>query len=175
MNAPIKKPAAVETTIDGDVLTLTFANGEILALDAGKLSIEIRTAAVLHGLKQKLVDAAAISRDPLTGRAATVETKYHAVKEVFDRITAPDGTWNKTREGGGAAGGLLLQALVRMYSGRQTVEQLRAFLAGKSEAEKAALRKNSRIAAIIEEIKAERGGADGVDVDELLAELEGEE
>ena len=175
MNAPIKKPAAVETTVDGKVLTLTFANGETLSVDYTTLNVDIAHAALLHGLKQKLVDAAAISRDPLTGRAATIETKYHAVKEVFDRITAPDGTWNKTREGGGAAGGLLLQALIRMYDGRQTVEQLRTFLAGKSDAEKAALRKNSRIAAIIEEIKAERGNVDGVDVDEMLAELEGGE
>lgn len=167
-----KKPAAVETSIEGSVLTLTFANGARLVCDTDKFNDTIALSSKIHGTKQKLVDAAAISRDPVTGKPATIETKYEAVKEVFDRITSPDGTWNKIREGGNSSGGLLLLALIRMYAGRKTREDLIEFLAPKTDAEKAALRKNPKIAAFIEEIKAERAtDSEGVDSDALLDEL----
>jgi len=171
-----KRNAAISTTIVlNDAgrpggLALQFANGQTIAMAAWQLSNEILEHAVWHGLKQKLVDAAAISRNPETGRAATVEDKYQAVKVVYDRLLA--GAWNAAREGGGATGGLLLQALVRMYAGRKTPDELRTFLADKTDAEKAALRKNPRVAQIIEDIRAEQGKTADIDTDELLGELE---
>ena len=150
-------------------LYLKFANGQELAITASQLTSHVMEYAIFHGLKQKLVDAAAISRNPETGRAATVEDKYQAVKAVFDRLLG--GQWNATREGGGNTGGLLAQALTRMYAGRKTAEDIKAFLADKSDAEKAALRKNPRVAAIIEDIRAEQGKAADIDTDELLGEL----
>ena len=151
-------------------LHLKFANGQELAITASQLSNHVMEYAIFHGLKQKLVDAAAISRNPETGRAATVEDKYQAVKTVYDRLLS--GQWNATREGGGNAGGLLFQALCRMYQGRKTPDQLREFLADKTDAEKTALRKNPRVAQIIEDIRAEQGKAANIDTDELLGELE---
>ena len=151
-------------------LLLQFANGEKLSITASQLQQSIMEYAIFHGLKQKLVDAAAISRNPETGRAATVEDKYQAVKAVYDRLLS--GQWNATREGGGNAGGLLFQALCRMYQGRKTPDELKAFLADKSDAEKMALRKNPRVAQIIEDIRAEQGKAANIDTDELLGELE---
>ena len=165
-----KRNTAITATIDGNTLTLTFANGETLIMRGDALNSDVQQYAMMHGLKQKLVDAAAISRNPETGRAASVEDKYQAVKTVYDRLLA--GQWNATREGGGNAGGLLLQALCRMYAGRKTVDELKAFLADKTDAEKTALRKNPRVAQIIEEIRAEQGKAAGIDTDELLGELE---
>ena len=173
-----KRNATISATIvtnDTDnrpcALLLRFANGEMLSIAASQLQQSIMEYAIWHGLKQKLVDAAAISRNPETGRPATVEDKYQAVKVVYDRLLS--GQWNATREGGGNAGGLLFQALCRMYQGRKTPDQLREFLADKSDAEKTALRKNPRVAQIIEEIRAEQGKAANIDTDELLGELEG--
>ena len=175
-----KRNAAISATIvtnenDGRpcALHLKFANGQELAITASQLTNNVMEYAIFHGLKQKLVDAAAISRNPETGRAATVEDKYQAVKTVYDRLLS--GQWNATREGGGNAGGLLAQALCRMYAGRKTAEDIKAFLADKSDAEKTALRKNPRVAAIIEEIRAEQGKAANIDTDELLGELEEEQ
>lgn len=165
-----KRNATITATINGTTLTLTFANGETLIMRGDALTSDVQQYAMMHGLKQKLVDAAAISRNPETGRAATVEDKYQAVKAVYDRLLS--GRWNATREGGGNTGGLLFQALCRMYAGRKTPEQLREFLADKTDAEKTALRKNPRVAAIIEEIRAEQGKAADIDTDELLGELE---
>ena len=170
MNDMTKRNATITAAINGNTLALTFANGETLTMRGDALNSDVQQYAMMHGLKQKLVDAAAISRNPETGRAASVEDKYQAVKVVYDRLLA--GQWNATREGGGATGGLLLQALVRMYAGRKTADELKAFLADKSDAEKTALRKNPRVATIIEEIRAEQGKTADIDTDELLGELE---
>ena len=176
MNDTTKRNAAITAAIVMNAegrpggLVLQFANGEALKLTAAQLTDNILEHAVWHGLKQKLVDAAAISRNPETGRAASVEDKYQAVKTVYDRLLA--GQWNAVREGGGATGGLLLQALVRMYAGRKTADELKAFLADKSDAGKTALRKNPRVAQIIEDIRAEQGKTANIDTDELLSELE---
>ena len=153
-------------------LHLKFADGKELAITASQLTNSVREYAIFHGLKQKLVDAAAISCNPETGRAASVEDKYQAVKTVYDRLLA--GSWNAVREGGGATGGLLLHALHRMYAGRKTADELKTFLADKSDAEKTALRKNPRVAKIIEEIRAKTGKVAKIDTDKMLGELDKE-
>lgn len=170
MNDTTKRNATITATITDNQLTLSFANGETLMIRGDALHTDVQQYALMHGLKQKLVDAAAISRNPETGRAATVEDKFQAVKTVYDRLLT--GSWNAIREGGTATGGLLLQALVRMYAGRKTADELKAFLADKSDAEKTALRKNPRVAQIIEDIRAEQGKTANIDTDELLGELE---
>lgn len=170
MTATNTATKAISTEIVDGRLIMTFGNGESLSVDPATLSDEIRTAAMLHGLKQKLGDAAAISRNPDTGRSASLDDKIAAVREVFDRITAPDGTWNKVREGGDGSGngGLLFRALCNLYAGKRTPEQITAFLASKSEAEKSALRKTGPVATEIERIRPAPRAGNGED---LLAEL----
>lgn len=154
-------------------LVLAFANGKELSLTAGMLSNEIMEYAIWHGVKQKLVDAAAISRNTETGRPATIDDKYNAVKVVFDRITSADGTWNAVREGGtSAVGGLLLRALCKMYDGKKTRDQLVEYLSTKTPEQKTALRKNPKIAAIIDELREASAKESDVDSDELLGELD---
>jgi hypothetical protein len=185
MNAPTTQKSAIEASVTIaenteytapimiGALTLSFINGKRLTLDMGALAPEIVTQAAMHGLKQKLVDAAAISRDPANGKAATIDTKFDAIQEVLNRLLA--GEWNKRREGGGQTGGLLKRALLEMYADRKTPEQITEYLDGKSDKEKAALRKNPKVAEIIERLRAadakDAGEDSGVD---LLAELDAE-
>lgn len=151
-------------------LDLQFKDGRFLELDANKLSNEILSQAIMHGLKQKLVDAAAITRDPETGRSATIQTKYDAIEAIIARLMG--GEWNKNRSGV-PTGGLLKRALVQMYAGRKTAEQIEAFLAGKSDKEKTALRKNPQVAEIIESLRAADAKDSGEELPDLLAELDG--
>ena len=169
METNAKRQNAITAEINGGTITLQFANGETLTMRGDGLNTDIKQYAMMHGLKQKLVDAAAISRNPENGRAASIDDKFQAVKAVYDRLLA--GQWNATREGGGQSGGLLFKALCRMYS-TKSPEQIMAYLSGKTDAEKTALRKNPKVAAIIEEIRAETGKAANIDTDELLGELE---
>jgi hypothetical protein len=166
-----KRVAAIEATIgrtpEGQAgsLALTFANGKKLILAANQLSDDIMAEALIHGLKQKLVDAAAISRNPTTGKSATVDDKYQAVKEVYDRLLS--GAWNAER--GEGQGTLLVQALCRMHGKDATV--VREWLGKKSEDEVKALRVNPKVAAIIAQIQAERAKVENIDSDAMLNEL----
>ena len=164
----------IEATVESDgTLVLAFRHGEVLRLHPESLAPEIQRTAMLHGLKQKLVDAAAISRDTTTGRAATIATKYDAVKEIFDRIThATAPSWNKPRAGGaGGQGGLLARAIARYKS--VPVEAAKAYLDRLTDAQKQALRVDPRIATIINELRAESAKPAGIDTDALLSGLGG--
>lgn len=162
------KTPAITATLDGAVLTLAFSNGEAVSVDADTLSDDVRGYAMLHGLKQKLVDAAAIARNPDTGRSATIDDKFASVYEVAERLKA--GAWNKTREGGEGTGGssLLARALVQMTG--KTRAAIEEFLNGKTKEERTALRKNPKVAAIIAELQA-ASRKDAVDTDSMLEAL----
>lgn len=167
MNARTKRPA-ITTDIFGSTLTLNFSNGEELAIDITKLSPEITLYAALHGVKQKLIDAAAIACNVETGRSATIDDKYTAVKAVFDRITKPDGTWNKAKavESEAANGNMLVRALMHMTGEDKTYVE--DFLSAKTKEQRAALKKNPKVLAIIEEL---RGAPKEGHSDDLLREL----
>ena len=173
---PKKSVTAVAATINSQILTLTFANGEVLTLNADALDPAIYAAAVMHGLKQKLIDAAAISRDPETGRTATIDDKYAAVRTVFDRITrAENPSWNIIRgtgEGGGNKGGLLVRAMMRLTG--KSRDEIMTFLEDKTKEEVAALRKNPRIEEIMSQLRAESANTSGIDSDSLLDGLMGD-
>lgn len=165
----------IEATVGDDgALILEFRHGETLRLHPETLNPEIQRAAMLHGLKQKLVDAAAISRDTKTGRAATIVTKFDAVKEIFDRITGAGGetpSWNKPRAGGaGGQGGLLARAIARYKNVEVTAAK--AYLDRLTDAQKQALRVDPRIATIINELRLESAKPAGIDTDALLGGLD---
>lgn len=174
--SPAKKlPDVAAEMLQSGKLSLSFSNGAVLELDPATLTPEMQKTAMLHGLKQKLVDAAAIGRDMVTGRSATIQDKYNAVREVFDRITGANGeapSWNKVRDAGtNVSGGLLVSALMQM-SGKDR-QQITTFLAGKTNEEKAALRKNQKVAEIIAQLQAAKTKTDTVDSDGLLGQLMG--
>jgi len=168
-----KKDIEATVTDDGG-LTLEFRHGKTLKLHPEALTPEIQRAAMLHGLKQKLVDAAAIARDTATGRAATIQTKYDAVKEIFDRITGESPSWNRPRAGGtGGQGGLLARAIARYKN--VTIEQAKAYLDRLTDAQKQALRVDPRIATVINELRLETAKPAGIDTDALLSGLGGDD
>ena len=154
---------AISATTDTTTMTLqmAFSNGETISLSVDELSSDMRHAAMLHGLKQKLVDAAAISRNPDTGRTASIEDKYNAVREVYDRLLS--GQWNKVRDGGAGsgAGGLLFRAMQVAYPAK-TAEAIREYLATKTPAECAAMRATPKLAAIIVTLRAVKETDDSV-------------
>ena len=145
---------------DGSVqIRLDFRNGEtrLFTLPGNLMA---RFAA--HGAEQKLGDEIAGTDD--------VEDCVLAVDNLIDRLY--NGEWSVKRESNGMAGtSVLMRALVE-HTGK-TPEQIKAFLSGKSQAEKVALRNNPKIKPIVERIEAEKASRKtNVDTDALLGELD---
>lgn len=159
-----KKQKLVKTsTIDeaaGTVTTrLDFTNGETRTFTA-PTSLILRFAA--HGIEQKLGDAIAGEND--------IADAVLSVDDLIKRLEA--GEWNVTRSAGAFAGtSILIQALVEA-SGK-AVDDVKAFLSTKSQAEKIALRRSDKLRPIIERLEAAKASKskNAVDTDSLLGEL----
>ena len=146
---------------DGKVqVRLDFRNGETRLFT---LPDNLLAKFAAHGAEQKLGDEIAGLND--------VEDCVLAVDELIDRLY--NGEWSVKREANGMAGtSVLVRALVE-HTGK-TVEQIKQFLSGKSQAEKVALRNNPKIKPIVERIEAEKASKKAnVDTDAMLGELEG--
>lgn len=146
---------------DGKVqVRLDFRNGETRLFT---LPDNLLAKFAAHGAEQKLGDEIAGLND--------VEDCVLAVDELIDRLY--NGEWSVKREASGMAGtSVLVRALVE-HTGK-TVEQIKQFLSGKSQAEKVALRNNPKIKPIVERIEAEKASKKAnVDTDAMLGELEG--
>ena len=148
-------------TADGKVaVRLDFRNGETRLFTVPDALLNKFAA---HGAEQKLGDEIAGLND--------VEDCVLAVDELIDRLY--NGEWSIKREANGMAGtSVLVRALVE-HTGK-TVDAIKQFLSGKSQAEKVALRNNPKIKPIVERIEAEKASKKAnVDTDAMLGELEG--
>lgn len=146
-------------TPEGKVqVRLDFRNGETRLFTIPD-AMSAKFAA--HGAEQKLGDEIAGLDD--------VGDCVLAVDELIDRLY--NGEWGVKREANGMAGtSTLLRALVE-HTGK-TVEQIKTFLAGKTQAEKVALRNNPKIKPIVQRIEDEKAAKKtNVDTDALLGEL----
>lgn len=147
----------------------TFKNGETVAITAEQLLGPIYAEAAMHGIKQKVNDAAAMSRNPETGQSATDADKVAAMREVMQRLLS--GEWNAKRGDGESNSSLLLRAILRAYP-EKNAEKVREWLKSRSDAEKKAmLEKNPAIKSAADAIRAEKVSND-VDVEALDAELD---
>lgn len=169
--------AGSPVTLHHGTLTLKFATGDSAQLATVDLSPEILSQALLHGLKQKLVDAAAIARNTETGASATAEDKRDAVVRMLERLL--EGDWNSRREGSASVekGSILFLALQRAKPNDDPAK-LREWLRTRTDAEKAAIGKNPKLIPFILQVQAERAAAaaervkkSGIDSDDLLADL----
>lgn len=176
-----RKNSIISITANDDATALVFAvaNAGEFTVDLSALSDEIRNRAMVHGIAQKVSDAAAIAKSELTGDAATdAATKFNAMKSVADRLA--DGEWSARRgDGTGPVAGVIYRAfeewvMAEAKKAKKPIdaETIRALYDAKSRADQLALRNVPEIATIIERIKAERGAKSApVDTAGLLAEL----
>lgn len=157
-----KKKMIKNTVIDdnGNIdLTLRFRNGSIVNFT---LPPALMSRFAAHGAEQKIGDEIAGLVD--------IDDCVLAVQELCDRLTR--GEWSMKREGGSGLAGtsVLARALVEMTG--KTMEDIKGFLAGKTQAEKVALRNNPKVKPFIEKIEAEKvSKASKVDTDSMLGEL----
>ncbi len=126
-----------------------------------------------HGAEQKLGDQIAGLKDD-KGNDAELDDCILAVDELIEQLY--DGVWSQKRESNGLAGtSVLIRAMVELYAGKKTVEEVKTFLKTKTQAEKIALRNSAKLKPIVERLEAEKAAknAGKIDADALLAGLDG--
>lgn len=164
----LQKSSAV--SVDGvGTVTLDFVNG---ATRTFTLPTALLMKFALHGAEQKLGDElAGLKTD--TGADADIDDKVLAIEALIERLNA--GNWSVGRESSGMAGtSVLIQALVKYQNGKKSVEEIKKFLAGKTHAEKLALRNSAALKPIVAEIEAAKAqkATASIDTEALLAGLD---
>jgi hypothetical protein len=169
MNTKAKSNSVITHEItEGHIRFNVLGVGE-LRLDMEKLDAAIIHRAAIHGMIQRISDAAAISRNPETGAPATAEKKFAAMQRLVNHYESGTSEWScRPQAGEGQSGGLLFRALCQMSEGTRTPEEIREWMKGKTKAQLAALRASERVAAIIATL---RPVSIEVDTDNLLDEL----
>lgn len=170
----------IETTVTPDAITLSIANVGNVVLPLANLSDDIRHAAFIHGLRQKISDAAALPKSELTGDASRDGAiKLAAMQIVVDRLIAGD--WSaRNSDGSGPVAGIIYRAFERWVLEQATAakkpaplpEDIRGMYDRRDRAGQLALKTIPRIAEIMDELRAEKPvKTPSVDADSLLAEL----
>jgi hypothetical protein len=146
-----------------------------LVLKFGQLSDTVKAEAMGYGMEVRLTRAAAIEKDAKTGRSATAQDKYDAIKRLVDHYATGTEAWAMA---GGGGGGLsadtkaLIEALCRALGMHQDAaeEAVREM----TTAERDALRVDDEIKPHLDAIYAERakaGGTAGMITKNLLGKL----
>ena len=165
---------STRTDENGIVFSVTGA-GE-LHLPFEDLSEIVRKRAMVHGLIQRISDAAALSRDPDTGKPATPQAKYDEMARLVAHYRTGTVEWGIRREGGGGEtreGGLTIRALANVQKTdvatmREKVERMAEKNGTTTRAILAKLATQSAVAAEIARLKS---ATVAVDADELLADI----
>jgi len=162
----------VERVEPGKLKFTVLGAGEFL-FDTSECAAALRAQAEDHGWKQRISDRAAIPHNTTTGKAATPEEKYLAMRELAEHYQTGSEQWSMRGERAGrgpsAETALLIEALVQLYPAR-TAEQIGKWLSKQSKNEIAGLLVNERIKSLVDELRSAQSA--GVDVDGLLMEME---
>lgn len=167
-----RKNSVISADVTAERIVFTIADVGDITVSIESLTDEIRERAMLHGLVQKISDAAALGKD------ASPSDKYAAMQAVAGRLL--EGEWKQSRgEGAGPVAGVIFRAFSQWVHDKAkaakkdapAMEAIRAVYDSKTRAEQLALRNVPAIAAIIETLKAAKTPAKAVDTDALLGDL----
>lgn len=119
--------SVITTTQEGSVLKFNVLGAGELSIDLSSLSTTIQDRAMAHGMKQRISDAAALSCNPETGKPATAQEKYEAMKALVDHYNSGADEWNIARSSGGIGRtSNVLQAIANVY--KLDVDGARAYV-----------------------------------------------
>lgn len=93
-----------------------------------KMSAECRAYAMGHGIDQRVCDAAALSRDTSTGKSATPQEKFEAMRRIVDHLNSGSTDWAiRVAASAGPDAGLTLLAMMRALG--KTLDDVEALVA----------------------------------------------
>lgn len=162
------KTPDIGTTIapDASSLTLTpnMSGATPLTIRASDIPKAVAAYAVMHGLKQRLVDSAALGQFHTSGlkkgQRVTMADKWAEVTDLWAFMSTND-RWHRVNVGGeGADTGLLVEAVVRVTGA--TVADAEALVATWDRATQAAMRDTDpTLSPVVATIRRERAAASG--------------
>lgn len=147
---------------------LDWRNGETRTFELPQALI---SKFATHGAEQKLGDEIAGMKKE-DGSEADIDDKVMAVDDLIERLNA--GEWSTQRDSSGMAGtSVLLRAIVEVTG--KPVDAVKAFLKGKNQKQKLALRASKQFKDVVNRIEAERAAKSAkvdLEADGTMAELE---
>lgn len=145
------------------VVTFYVRNGAQIQVELDRIPESVQLQLALHGIAQKVGDDAAGVEDP--------DDIASAFETMRDQLYA--GTWSSERAKGEFTGASMLVRAVAEVTA-QPVEKVKARLAEMSAADKAQLKANAKVKAVIERLEAEKLAKAGpVDSEALLSSFGG--
>ena len=168
-----KKTPDISATVDEvkNILTIDVKGLGQLALSMDTMSESNRRYATLHGMKQRIIDAAAKSK------GATLQEKFDSMEVLVNHYMSGAQEWSIARASGGtkSSGGIVLRALanVRGESPAQTLIIVDKICAKRSITRSqyyAKIKTDSSVAAEI--LRLESLVATDIDADDLMAEMD---
>jgi hypothetical protein len=147
----------IKTERSGTDIKFSTTGCPDLFLNVASLTDDVREIALYDRLTQKVVDAAAKSRDPKTGAPASPSVKYEAMRAVIAMLHSGDWT----------VGSSIYDVLATVL-GKSRVE-MRTWFDGLTDEEKKAVRGSQRVR---DEIARRRGPADESLAEAVFAKLD---
>ena len=167
-----KSNQVVKVEVTDTALTFSCIGHDGTAtLTLADVSAVIINRAAVHGLRQRIQDAAAQSRDEVTGKPATPEEKFAAMKALVDHYMTGTIEWNVGRSGGTGTSGeraLCVAAMTEAFPLTVDID-IREKVKGWTNTEVAAVLASAVIKPIADRMRAAR--VSSVNVDGLLATL----
>lgn len=162
--------ATITTEVNASIRQIIFnvAGAGQVTLHCDRISAENMAYAALHGFKQRISDAAALSRDEATGKPASAMDKLSAMKELVEFYETGGREWNRKREGGSRISsdvGILTRALVELRP-EKSREAIESYVAQLKANEVRALLSHPGVKVIADRMREEAGK--GIDADALL-------
>lgn len=165
--------------VDGKkVITFNVLGAGKLAFHPDRASEQCRNDAEDNGWIQRIVDKAAIGRDPQTGKSATPEQKLAAMRAIVEHYESGTEQWSMVREGSGEVqAGLTLQAIA--FIKKMTLDAAAAAVKKQAEEYGLSVQKvlgtyrtqHSGVKAKYEELQKARMPEPAFDVEEALGRI----
>lgn len=132
----------------------------VIRMDLTAIHGDIMRHAAIHGMIQRISDAAAISRDPETGKPASAQDKFDAMSRLVAHYESGTSEWSrKPVAGEREKGGLLFKALCQM-SPSKSPEEIRAWMGTKTKKELALISRTEKVATVIATLRPAIGEVD---------------
>lgn len=162
--------ATIETTRTATTLTISAPElGKSITISEKDLSPSMLIQMAMLGCKNSLSDASALPK------GSTVEDKWAAIRKAYHAIL--EGTFGVRTKGQGSGepkGGILFNALCRLYAGVKSPETIRAYLdkIGRKGQATMLAKPPATLVVHIEAIRAEMAKSQGIDTEAMLDELD---